>query len=190
MCTSLNADNAVIFMVSKKDDLEMLSRILQDFGEVTGLVTNVNKSMVVPIRCSEINIEDVLHGFPAMRSSFPIRYLGLPLSVHRLHSGDFQYIVDKMASKLPLGQGKYITTAGRVELVKSVITSQAIYPLTVLPMPKGILKAMTKLEHAFVWAASNKVFGGKCKVKWEVVCSPKNMGGLGILDLENFGKAL
>jgi hypothetical protein len=51
-----------------------------------------------------------------------------------------------MESKLPLGQGKYITTAERADLVKSVITSQAIYPLTVLPVPKGILKAMTKLE--------------------------------------------
>jgi hypothetical protein len=68
-----------------------------------------------------------------------------------------------MATKLPLGQGKYITTAGRVELVKSVITSQAIYPLTVLPMPKGILKAMMKLEHAFVWEASDKVSGGNAK---------------------------
>jgi hypothetical protein len=190
MRTSLYADDAVIFMVPKREDMEMLSRILKDFGEVTGLVTNVNKSMVVPIRCSEINIDEVLHGFPATRSSFPITYLGLPLSVHRLRSGHFQYIVDKMASKLPLGQGKYVTTAGRVQLVKSVITSQAIYPLTVLPLPKGILKAMTKLERAFVWAASDKVSGGKCKVKWEVVCSPKNMGGLGILDLEKFGKAL
>jgi hypothetical protein len=89
MRTSLYVDNAVIFMAPKKDDMEMLSRILQDFGEVTGLVTNFNKSMVVPIRCSEINIADVLHGFPAMHSLFPIRYLGLPLSVHRLRSGDF-----------------------------------------------------------------------------------------------------
>jgi hypothetical protein len=177
-------------MAPRKDDMETLSRILKDFGEVTGLVTNVQKSMVAPIRCSEINLEEILNGFPALRSSFPIRYLGLPLSIHRHRSGEFQYIVDKMASKLPLGQGKYITTAGRVELIKSVITSQVIYPLTVLLVPKGILKAMTKLECAFVWAASDKVSRGKCKVKWDVVCSPKKMGGLGILNLEKFGKAL
>jgi hypothetical protein len=176
--TSLYANDAVIFMAPRKDDMETLSRILKDFGEVTGLVTNVQKSMVAPIRCSEINLEEILNGFPALRSSFPIRYLGLPLSIHRHRSGEFQYIVDKMASKLPLGQGKYITTAGRVELIKSVITSQAIYPLTVLPVPKGILKAMTKLERAFVRAASDKVSGGKCKVKWDVVCSPKNMEAL------------
>jgi hypothetical protein len=47
--TFLYADDAVIFMAPRKDDMEMLSRILKDFGEVTGLVTNVQKSMVVPI---------------------------------------------------------------------------------------------------------------------------------------------
>jgi hypothetical protein len=49
---------------------------------------------------------------------------------------------------------------------------------------------MFKLERAFLWAASDKVSGGKCKVKWDVVCTPKSMGGLGILNLDKFGRAL
>jgi hypothetical protein len=158
-----------------------------DFGEVTGLATNVQKSMMVPIRCSEIDLVASLLGFPATRSNFSIRYLGLPLLVHRLKTRDFQYIVDKMASKLPIGQGKYVTTAGRAALIRSVIVSIALYPLTVLPNPKGILEAINKLERAFLWATSDKVSGGKCKVKWDIVCKPKNMGRLGILGLEKFG---
>jgi hypothetical protein len=125
-----------------------------------------------------------------MRSNFPTCYLGLPLSVHHPRSGDFQYIVDKIVSKLPIGKGKYVTTTRRAALIKSAIASITIYPLTVLPLPKGILKAIFKLEHAFLWAASDKVSGAKCKVKWDVVCSPKSMGGLGILDLEKFERAL
>jgi hypothetical protein len=38
--------------------------------------------------------------------------------------------------------------------------------------------------------ASDKVSGGKWNVKWDVVCTPKSMGGLGILDLEKFKRAL
>jgi hypothetical protein len=95
-----------------------------------------------------------------------------------------------MASKLPIGQGKYVTTAGRATLIQSVIAFQVIYPIFVLPLPKGILKAIFKLERAFLWASSDKFSSGNCKVEWDVVCSPKKMGGLGILDLEKFGRAL
>jgi hypothetical protein len=60
---------------------------------------------LVPIRCSGIDLDDALLGFPVLQSNFSIRYLGLPFSIHRLCSGNFQYIVDKMASKLPIGKG-------------------------------------------------------------------------------------
>jgi hypothetical protein len=32
--------------------------------------------------------------------------------------------------------------------------------------------------------------GGKCKVNWSGVCRPLHCGGLGIIDLERFGRAL
>jgi hypothetical protein len=51
-----------------------------------------------------------------------------------------------------------LTTAGRASLIKFATTSQAIYPFTALPPPKGIMKAILKLERAFLWTASDKVF--------------------------------
>jgi hypothetical protein len=95
-----------------KEDMDTLLLILHGFGIVTGLITNVQKSMVAPNRCRNIDLDTIPHGFPALRATFPIRYLGLRLLVYHLRSVVFQFIVDKMANKLPIGQGKYITTAG------------------------------------------------------------------------------
>jgi hypothetical protein len=89
-----------------------LSVILQRFGNVTGLYTNFAKSYVVPIRCRNIDLDAVLEGVPATRASFPLRYLGLPLSVWCLRRRDFQLLKDKCAGKLPTWNGKYVTLAG------------------------------------------------------------------------------
>jgi hypothetical protein len=127
LCTSLYADDAAVFVAPIKEDIQNLATILQSFGEVTGLCTNFSKSQVVPIRCGNIDLDDILDGIPATRASFPLRYLGLPLSVWSLRRRDFQQLEDKCAGRFPTWNGKLINMAGRVSLIKSVLASQAIY---------------------------------------------------------------
>jgi len=38
--------------------------------------------------------------------------------------------------------------------------------------------------------STEEVTGGKCKVAWPLVCSPKELGGLGMPDLRFMGYAL
>jgi mannosylglycoprotein endo-beta-mannosidase len=140
--TSLYADDAAVFVATIKQDVQNLAMILRRFGEVTGLCTNFAKSSVVPIRCQNIDLNDVLEVIPATRASFPLRYLGLPLSVWCLRRRDFQHLEDKCAGKLPTWGGKFINMAGRTALVKSVLASLAVYHATPLPIPPGTLNFM------------------------------------------------
>jgi hypothetical protein len=54
------------------------------------------------------------------------------------------------------------------------------------------LKQIDKLRRNFLWKGEepDKVSGGHCLVNWPTVCTPKKLGGLGILDLERFVKDL
>ena len=99
MRTSLYADDAAIFMAPIKSDVDNLATILKGFGDVTGLCTNFHKSSVVPIRCANVDLDHVLSAVPVSRATFPMKYLGLPLSVWQLKTVDFQYLEDKAASK-------------------------------------------------------------------------------------------
>jgi hypothetical protein len=147
-----------------KDDIQNLGKILESFGDVTGLRTNFNKSTVVPIRCGGTNLDDILHGIPALRSNFPLKYLGLPLSIRQLKRVDFQPLEDKCAGKIPSWNGNLVTTAGRTALVRSVISSQATYYLTPLVVPPATLKFINKIMRAFLWSVKDSTTGAKCKV--------------------------
>jgi hypothetical protein len=92
---SLYADDAAIFLTPTIHDLSGLANILQQFGEVTGLVTNVAKSSIAPIQCADINLAEILIHFPAAIASFPIKYLGLPLSLGRLNGRIFNLTLIK-----------------------------------------------------------------------------------------------
>jgi hypothetical protein len=54
--TSLYADDAAVFVAPFREDIINLAKILESFGEVTGLCTNFQKSSVVPIRCDRFNL--------------------------------------------------------------------------------------------------------------------------------------
>jgi hypothetical protein len=71
---SLYADDAAIFVKPIKEDVSFFASTLDAFGEVTGLVTNCNKSLVAPIRCDGLDLSDVLQHFRqfwSRRSSTP-----------------------------------------------------------------------------------------------------------------------
>jgi hypothetical protein len=58
-CASLYADNLVVLVASLQEDLNCLHQILLLFVGASGLVTNVDKCIATPIRCTEDMISTV-----------------------------------------------------------------------------------------------------------------------------------
>jgi hypothetical protein len=85
------------------------------------------KIEIFPIRCTEEIIAEALPDFPGKISSFPGKYLGLPLHTRKLRRIDVQPLIDKIGARLPGWKGKFLSSAGRETLVKSVLTSQPIF---------------------------------------------------------------
>ena len=86
-------------------------------------MTNFQKSSVATIRCQNVNLKDVLQSFPTVRATFPMRYLGLSLSMRQLKRADFQFLEDKIVAKLTTWTGRHLTATGRTTLVKSHLPS-------------------------------------------------------------------
>jgi hypothetical protein len=73
---SLYADDAAMFLRPIATDVANLQELLTQFGQATGMCTNIQKSEIVPISCNEINIPLVLEDFHVALASLPCKYLG------------------------------------------------------------------------------------------------------------------
>lgn len=98
--TSLYADDAVIFANPVREELDKLFQIITSFGEASGLHLNISKCTITPIRCDHINLQEVLHAFGGQIVAFPIRYLGLPISLGRAKMVHFQFILNRIRARL------------------------------------------------------------------------------------------
>ncbi|KAG2616848.1 hypothetical protein PVAP13_3NG177229 [Panicum virgatum] len=78
------ADDAVIFLKPTSRDVSNIKELLMIFGLVTGLHTNLQKTSVTPIGCTNIDIKTILANLLVARASLPLKYLGLPLTPRRL----------------------------------------------------------------------------------------------------------
>lgn len=67
------ADDAAIFIKPITQDMSILKDLLLRFREVTGLGTNLQKTSVTSISCTNIALVAVLTDLPVMRSSFPLK---------------------------------------------------------------------------------------------------------------------
>jgi len=173
----------VLFVTPHGRDLEVIKATLQIFGLTLGLFSNLEKSVATPMHCSDEDMLRVQSVVACGVQQFPSRYLGIPLSVHRLKRADEQPLVDKVAARIPGWKGQLLNAAGRTTLISATLS-------VVVCLSPWAVKAIDKVRRAFLWSGTESVSAGRCKVAWATCSRPKQLGGLGISDLRRAGVAL
>jgi hypothetical protein len=69
---------------------------------------------------------------------------------------DPQYLEDKIARKFSFRNLKNINMAGKRVLVGAVLTSQALYHITSIDLPKEIIQRIIALLRAYIWVVCYK----------------------------------
>jgi hypothetical protein len=176
-------DDTIIFMENNLEKALNMKLILCIFEELSGLKINFHKSEIFCFG-QEKEVENeykILFGCEI--GSLPFRYLGIPFHFCKLKNGEWKPIEDRFEKKLSSWIGKLLSYGDRLILINSLLTSLPMFMLSFFEIPKGVRKRLDFFRSRFFWQSD----GHKKKyrlTKWNIICRPKDQGGLGIKDLE------
>lgn len=154
------------------------------FARMSGLRINVVKSSLY---ASGKNLSSLLAAASDLNigvGTLSIRYLGMPLTTKTLSSHDYEPLIDKIRGRMLCWSNKHLSFAGRLQLIKSVITST----ISAFILPAKCLDTIESMCSAFLWSGS-PTQTHKAKMSWEDLCLPKEEGRLEIRKLGESAKA-
>ncbi|XP_058749384.1 uncharacterized protein LOC131622375 [Vicia villosa] len=180
------ADDILLFSRGDQVSIELILFTFKQFSESTGIIVN-------PLKCKLFcgGMDDsTIHRIQTITAfdlgQLPIRYLWAPLSCRKLTINHFMHMVDKIVGRVKHWSSKLLSSAGRIQLVKSVGLAVAQYWMACFPLPKFVLQKINAICRAFIWAG--KIGSRKSPVAWVNVCKPIKHGGLNIFNLEKWNK--
>ena len=183
------ADDTLIILPARPNQLLALKSILEDFTAITGLKVNYGKSSLVPINISEDRCAELAEILTCKPEALPFTYLGLPMGTTKPKLEHFISILERIDRRL-CGISNMLSYDGRLTVIKSIVTSIPLFAMCTVKMPRRFLDHVEGSARKFLWRGRDINKKGNCLVKWEQVCKPKKCGGMGVMNLRTQNSAL
>jgi len=176
------ADDTILLLQFSVENLTNIRRILACYETMSGMKINFDKSEVFTVGLSVEDQQQAALILGCKAGSFPMTYLGMPVSFCKISKNQLRYVSDKAEKRLSTWQCDYLSTGGRSILIESCLSSIPMYTMGVYELCEGNYQLLDSIRSRFYWQGTGK----KRKyhmVKWEALSRPKEFGGLGFLDV-------
>ena len=109
--------------------------------------------------------------------------------VGRSKSNTFTNLKQRVTNKVSGWKEKLLMTAGKEILIKAVAQAVQSYSMSCFLLPKKLCEELTSLVRQF-WRGQVKDEKKLACLRWDKLCMPKEIGGMGFRDLRMFNLAL
>uniref|UniRef100_A0A8I6YB15 Reverse transcriptase domain-containing protein n=1 Tax=Hordeum vulgare subsp. vulgare TaxID=112509 RepID=A0A8I6YB15_HORVV len=177
------ADDTILFMEHTLKKARNMKLILCLFEQLSGLKINFNKSeffCFVNAKAEQLTYNQL---FGCEGGNLPFTYLEIPIHHRKLTNKEWKCIEDRFEKKLSCWKGKLLSYGGRLVLVNSVLTSMPMFLLSFFEVLVGVRNRLDFYRSRFFWQ-SDEVKTKYRLARWDIICRPKEQGGLGIENLE------
>ena len=171
------ADDTVLYLNFDLDEIDAVVETLTYVENQTGLKISYDKTTVYRIGSLKNTDAKLVTQKELKWSDGNINILGVTIANGNPTSNGYSSTIEKMRKTCETWYYQMFTLSGKVLIINSLMTSLFVYKMMVLPKPnKHQLKSIENICRDFLWK------GGKAKLSMELLCNPKNNGGLKLVD--------
>uniref|UniRef100_A0A803SUG8 Reverse transcriptase domain-containing protein n=1 Tax=Anolis carolinensis TaxID=28377 RepID=A0A803SUG8_ANOCA len=159
---------------------------IKEYGEVSGLKINTEKTMILPKNLTKIRQEE-LKKISGIQTRGKIKYLGINITARNSQLLENNYDQKWKEIKKDLERWRYakLSLLGRISVIKMTILPKLLFLFQNIPIIRNTQKFKTwnKDLNNFIW------MGKKSRIKRIYMIDDKKRGGLGLPDLQLYHDA-
>lgn len=183
------ADDTIFLIPDNLSFARNLKFILCLFEQLSGLKINFNKSEVFCFGKAVEKKNQYSQIFTCKVGVLPMKYLGVPIDQKRIFKKDWIDMENKMEKKLGCWMGRLQSIGGRLVLINSSLTNVPLYMISFYSLPVGVRERIDYFRRRFLWQEDQGIRKYHL-VNWQEICTPRDQGGLGVLNLDIMNKAM
>jgi mannosylglycoprotein endo-beta-mannosidase len=130
------ADDTILCMEDSAATAQNMKILLYIYKKMSGLKINFNKSEIIMVSSDEqkaLVFSDMLN---CATGTWPIKYLGVPVSGSRLHIIDWLNLNEKIMKRLDGWQCTSLSYGGKLILLNACLSSIPTYAMSMYMLPK------------------------------------------------------
>ncbi|XP_071916279.1 uncharacterized protein [Coffea arabica] len=173
------ADDMLILANGSSASLRQVMRVLDIYQRSSGQMLNAQKSGYLvhsSLSSARRRVIERITGF--LCQTFPTRYLGFPLYVGRCKMTYFAKVCQKVLGKILSWETKFLSSGGRLALIKHVLFAIPLHLLSAVVMPKAVFRVIERACANFLWGSSEEGLRYHW-IGWTKLCLPPEKGGAG-----------
>jgi hypothetical protein len=173
---SAYADDATMLIKLDYNSLLRIKNILEEFGNISGLVCNVEKTMLLVIG-DNVELDNRIEnlGFVITKQ---VTILGLEINGNGHMIESLHKITEKIKNQIGVWRRFNLSLPGRINIAKTMLYSQINYLECFLPIPINLMSVWDKLITDFVI--------GKLNIARNRLFKPPAEGGVGLFNIVDF----
>ncbi|CAA7020228.1 unnamed protein product [Microthlaspi erraticum] len=186
----LFADDTMFFCKTTQKNCDTLHSILKQYEDASGQQINLLKSSITFSKKTPPETRTrVKLSLGIDKEGGQGKYLGLPESFGRKKRDLFTQIVDRIRQKSVNFSSQFLSSAGKLTMLKAVLSAIPTYTMSCFKLPAGLCKRIQSALTRFWW--DTKPDKRKmCWISWQKLTRAKKHGGLGFREIQSFNDAL